>query len=121
MLKLHALHILNCADYYLCNIHCCVPHHHHDEAKGVDGAQETTSDLLHQLRAAEGHAEDMTVEGEVNLILPFRHRPVCSDSKMSYRAFQNPHSFGCRARHQGRVCFKGNAEESVFSWQQPCT
>lgn len=34
------------------------------------------------------------MEGEVNLILPFRHRPVCSDSKMSYRAFQNPHLFG---------------------------
>lgn len=35
------------------------------------------------------------MEGEVNLILPFCHRPVCSDSKMSYRAFQNPHWFGC--------------------------
>lgn len=52
-------------------------------------------DLSHQLREAEGHVEDMAVEREVNLILPFRHRPVCSDSKMSYRAFQNPHSFGC--------------------------
>lgn len=43
----------------------------------------TASDLLRQLREAEGHAEDMAVEGEVNLILPFHHRPVCSDSKMS--------------------------------------
>lgn len=25
------------------------------------------------------------------------------------------------ARHQGRVYFKGNAEESVFLWQHPCT
>lgn len=54
----------------------------------------TVLDLSHQRREAEGHAEDMAVEGEVNLILPFRHRPVCSDSKMSKRAFQNPHSFG---------------------------
>lgn len=43
----------------------------------------TAPDLSHQLREAEGHAEDMAVEGEVNLIPPFRHRPVCSDSKMS--------------------------------------
>lgn len=34
------------------------------------------------------------MEGEVNLILPLRHRPVCSDSKMSNEAFQNPHLFG---------------------------
>lgn len=54
----------------------------------------TAPDLSHQLREAEGRTEDMAVEGEVNLILPFRHRPVCSDSKMSKRAFQNPHSFG---------------------------
>lgn len=43
----------------------------------------TASDLSHQLGEAEGHTEDMAAEGEVNLILPFRHRPVCSDSKMS--------------------------------------
>lgn len=55
----------------------------------------TAPDLSHQLREPEGHAEDMVVEGEVNLILPFRHRPMCSDSKMSKWAFQNPHSFGC--------------------------
>ena len=54
----------------------------------------TAPDLLHQLREEEGHAEDMLVEGEVSLILPFRHRPVCSDSKMRNWAFQNPHSFG---------------------------
>lgn len=54
----------------------------------------TAADPSYQLREAEGHSEDMAVEGEVNLILPFRHRPVCSDSKMSYTAFQNPHSFG---------------------------
>lgn len=82
----------------------------------------TATDLPHQLREPEGHAEAMAVAGEVNLILPFRHRPVCSDSKMSDRAFQNPHSFGWGARHQGRVCFKGNAEESVFFVAAtPCT
>lgn len=54
----------------------------------------TAPDLSHQLIKAKGHAEDMVVEGEVNLILPFHHRPVCSDSKMSKWAFQNPHSFG---------------------------
>lgn len=43
----------------------------------------TTTDLLHQLREAEGHAEDMAVKGEVHLILSFPHSPVCSDSKMS--------------------------------------
>ncbi|CAB1412648.1 unnamed protein product [Pleuronectes platessa] len=75
----------------------------------------TASDLLHQLGAAEGHAEDMTVEGEVNLILPFRHRPVCSDSKMSYRAFQNPHLFGCGARHQRPYADRGGS--FVHRWR----
>ncbi|KAK5613728.1 hypothetical protein CRENBAI_017153 [Crenichthys baileyi] len=41
-----------------------------------------------------GQAEDMELEGEVNLILPFHHRPACSHSKMSWTPFQNPHLFG---------------------------
>lgn len=57
----------------------------------------------------------MELEGEVNLILPFHHRPVCSDSKMSWMAFQNPHSFGWEQGTAARVCFKENADESIFS------
>lgn len=46
-------------------------------------SQMTAADFLERQREAEGHAEDMPVEGEVSLIPPFCHRPVCSDSKMS--------------------------------------
>ncbi|TWW75813.1 hypothetical protein D4764_13G0004750 [Takifugu flavidus] len=46
-----------------------------------------------RLREEEGHAEDTLVEGEVNLIPLFRHRPVCSNSNMSNR-LSKIHAFG---------------------------
>ncbi|MEQ2303157.1 hypothetical protein AMECASPLE_013799 [Ameca splendens] len=61
----------------------------------------------------------MELEGEVNLILPFHHSPTCSDSKMSWTPFQNPHLFGWEQGTGARVCFKGNAEESVFCSSTP--
>lgn len=68
----------------------------------------------------------MLVEGEVNLILPLRHRPVCSDSKMSNQAFQNPHLFGweqgiravCISKEMLRkafFCGSTHALDSVYS------
>lgn len=81
----------------------------------------TAADFLQRLGEAEGHAEDMPVEGEVSLIPPFCHRPVCSDSKTSNQTFQKSTLVWLGARHQGCVYLKGNAEESVFLWQHPCT
>lgn len=81
----------------------------------------TAADFLQRLREAEGHAEDMLVEGEVSLIRPFCHRPVCSDSKMSNQTFQNPHSFGSE-QGIGAVCVsKEMLRKALFLWQHPCT
>lgn len=69
------------------------------------------------LRVEGGHAEDTLMEGEVNLILLCRHRPVCNDSNMSNRLPKITHLFGWE---QGIgimcmcVCFKENAEECGF-------
>lgn len=73
----------------------------------------TLPDLLHRLREEEGHAEDTLVEGEVNLIPLFRHRPVCSDSNMSNR-LSKIHTFLAGSKASGPcVCFKENAEERI--------
>lgn len=52
-----------------------------------------------------------TQEGEVNLILLLRHRPMCSDSNMSNRLSKNPHLFGWE---QVSVCV------CMFVFQRNC-
>lgn len=47
-------------------------------------------------------------------------RPVCSNSKMRRRAFQNPHLFGCE-QISGPCVFQRKCWGKRFSWQHPCT
>ncbi|KAF6719295.1 hypothetical protein FQA47_017043 [Oryzias melastigma] len=93
-------------------------HRSHRWAKGVDSTWETmarqpltspTASEWQRVIQRTWQQKDKSIS-----LLPFHHRPACSDSKMSCGAFQNPHLFGWEQGIGGCVCFKGNAEESIF-------